>query len=131
MEAPVFVLGGLAITWLWTTLPQLVGFRPAWLANYDLNNTNHALAYLVHRPFEPLPIAFEYLVLYSIHNRHVNYDQMFFLLCLAMVAVIIAIYNVPRTTTQSPQTRWASDVGAHQEVIVPADQHISGSILDN
>jgi len=125
MEAPLFVCCGLAITWLWTTLPKLLGLRPVW------GDTNHAIAYLAHRPFEPLPIIFEYLVLYSIHNRHVKYDQMFFLLCLAMVAVIIAIYNVPRTTTRSPQMLFASDADARLETIAPADQHIVGSKLDN
>lgn len=99
-EMLYFTLVGMLITFTWTTLPGAFVDTP----KYD----NHALMYVLNRPFEPIPIVVEYVSLYMLHHRLVSRNTALSVLCTAVIAVILAIAQVTEsagTTPQAPQSR--------------------------
>lgn len=81
-----FALTGLFITFVWTTVPPLLMEKP--------NIDNDALMYMTNRPFEPVPILVEYASLYVLHHKIVARNTALSFLCMAIMAVIVAIADV-------------------------------------
>eukprot|EP00965_Chrysotila_dentata_P207624 6184238-Pleurochrysis_carterae.AAC.1 len=51
---------------------------------------NGAVVYLQNRPFEPLPVFVEYASIYLLHNNIVNKYTGYSVLCVALIALVIA-----------------------------------------
>lgn len=85
-ELVAFILMGMSITFVWTTLPGMIMEKP--------NSANDAITYLTNRPFEPVPILVEYTSLYLLSNKIVSQQTSLTILCMAIISVIIAISDV-------------------------------------
>jgi len=87
-ELIAFTITGMTITFLWTTLPNIIFTTPEYV--------NDAMMYLTNRPFEPVPILVEYISLYLLNNKIMSEQTSLSILCMAMISVIIAISDATK-----------------------------------
>lgn len=85
-ELIAFTATGMTITFLWTTIPNMMLENPEYV--------NDAMIYLTNRPFEPIPILVEYISLYLLNNKIISEHTSLSILCMAMISVIVAISDV-------------------------------------
>lgn len=116
-EIIAFTLMGMTITFLWTSLPGMIMEKREY--------ANDAVMYLTNRPFEPVPILVEYTSLYLLNNKILSQQTSLSILCMAIVAVIIAISDVKDhgyTIFQSLQNQSAAP-RQNPELIYQDDSH--------
>ena len=89
----VFVSMGIFTTYVLTTLPLLLPIH------YKSNNV--ALAYLSSRPFELFPVIVEYVSLFLIGKNVIGSHSSSYIICVAIVALIIAIHDTDYKNTRN------------------------------
>ena len=91
--ALIFISLGIFTTYVLTTLPLLLPLQ------YKYGNV--ALQYLSSRPFELFPVVTEYVCLYLISQRVLGSETFSYIICLSIVALIIAIHDTDYKNTRN------------------------------
>ena len=89
----VFIILGIFTTYVLTTLPLLLHPR--------FKSGNVALTYLSYRPFELFPVIIEYVSLYLISQNVIGSQSFSYIICLSIVALIIAIHDTDYKNIQN------------------------------
>ena len=93
LGAFVFIILGIFTTYVLTTIPLLLPLH--------YKSGNVALNYLSTRPFELFPVVVEYVSLYLISQNMLGSLSSSYLICLSIVALIIAIHDTDYKNTRN------------------------------
>lgn len=93
LGAFVFIILGTFTTYVLTTLPLLMPLH--------YKSGNVALQYLSSRPFEFFPVIVEYVSLHLISRNVIGSRSSSYIICLSIVALIIAIHDTDYKNTRN------------------------------